>query len=195
MWRSGRLPRWVDPPSKLDELTLFRDEFPEMRDLYQQAFEVVCKTLRYPIAAQNVVKRHNPDAFGDEHPGITVVPERARPSTLRQFDRLSNAHKIAYVALVPRWARMAGVLDSRVRNTIGHASARHDLRSGRVVSNADPDGLTYLEFLGKVFDMFEMLCVALQITRTARVASSRDFRSQRSVIYQDIPDSSASAHL
>ncbi len=176
MWRSGRLVRWVEPLTRLDDLTLFRDEFPEMRDLYQQAFEVICKTLKYLVASQNVVKRGDPNSFGDEHPDVAIVPERKRPSSLRQFDRLSSAYKIAYVALVPRWAAMSGVLDNKARNNIGHASARHDLRSGRVVSALDQNGVTYLDFLAKVFDMFELLAITLQVVRATRVTSSRDFR-------------------
>jgi hypothetical protein len=176
MWKMGRLPRWVDPPTLLDDLTLFRDEFPEMRDLYQQAFELICKTLRYPIAAQNTVKRQNPDDFGDVHPDIADVPINKRPSNLNQFDRLANAHKVAYIALVPRWTAMAGVLENQVRNTIGHATVRHDLRTGRVVSDVDTTGVSYLDFLAKVFGMFELLGIALQAVRIARVTSSPDFQ-------------------
>lgn len=173
MWKTGRMLRWVEP-GKFEELTLFRDEFPEMRDLYQQAFELICKTLRYPIAAQNTVKRQDPDDFGDLHPDS--VPERQRPTNLKKFQGLPNAYKAAYIALVPQWADMAGVLENKVRNTIGHASVRHDLRTGRVISDADPVGLSYLEFLAKVLDMFELLIISLQVVRTARVASSPDFR-------------------
>ena len=174
MWKIGRMLRWVEP-ERFEELTLFRDEFPEMRDLYQQAFELVCKTLRYPIAAQNTVKRQDPDNFGDVHPD--AVPVRQRPSNLNKFQQLANAYKAAYVAVVPQWADVAGVLENKVRNSIGHASVRHDLRTGRVVSDIDPEGLSYLEFLAKVLDMFELLIISLQIVRTARVASSPDFRS------------------
>jgi hypothetical protein len=177
MWKTGRLPRWIEEPWLLDDLTLFRDEFPEMPDLYQQAFEVVCKTLRYPIAVQNTVKRYNPDDFGDDNPDIAKVPLDKRPSNLNQFERLANAHTVACVALVPRWVGVAASLKSEASNTIVHATARFDLRTGRIVSAADSTGLSYLEFVAKVFDMFEPLYLALQIVRTARVTSSLDFQN------------------
>lgn len=175
MWAMGGLPRVVrdDRRELLDELVLARDEFGEVRDLYQQGFEVICKTLRYPVAAQNTLKRHDPDNFGADHP--QGVPENRRPTTLKSFDRLPNAYRIAYVAQVPGWEGLTSVLDNKVRNTIGHGKARHDLRSGRVISDANPAGVTYLQFLAGVYDLFEALIVTLQVVRFARVASSPDF--------------------
>lgn len=179
MWKPGRLLRWVDSPTKLEDLTLFHDEFPELRDLYQQAFEIICKTLRYPIAAQNTIKHHDPDDFGDVHPAVSVVPLKLRPPNLKQFQKFSNARKVAYVALVPSWAAAAERLENDVRNPIGHATARHDLRTGRVVSDVNKTGLSYLEFVAKVFDMFELLCVALSVVKAVRVDSSLDLRRAR----------------
>jgi hypothetical protein len=174
MWAMGGLARVVrdDRRDLLDELVLARDEFGEVRDLYQQGFEVICKTLRYPVAAQNALKRQDPDDFGADHP--QRVPANRHATTLKSFDRLQNAYRIAYVAQVPGWEGLTSFLDNRVRNTIGHATARHDLRSGRVVSEANPAGVTYLQFLAGVYDLFEALVATLQIVRFARVASSPD---------------------
>ena len=171
-WEMGKLVRYVDDDASgvLDELVLFRDEFPLVRDLYQQGFEMACKCLWILVAAQNGAKRQDADAFGDDHPDS--VP---RVRTLAQFDRLSNAHKIAYAAQVPGWECLTSFLSSRRRNTIGHATARHDLRSGRVVSDTDPDGITYIDFLGETFGVFEALVVLMQVLRAVRVASSPDF--------------------
>jgi hypothetical protein len=57
-------------------------------------------------------------------------------------------------------------------------SAQHDrarqrtprptFRAGRV-SDADPVGNSYLEVVTKIFDMFELLSIALQVMRAARV--------------------------
>jgi hypothetical protein len=172
-WGMGRLARHVGEPQQahLDGLVLFRDEFGETRDLYQRGFEVVCKTLRYVVAAQNTVKRRDPNDFGVDHPAS--VPQKTRPTSLARYDRMANAHRLAYVAQVPGWEGYAGLLDNKIRNTIGHASARHDLRLGRIVADRDPEGVTYLTFISRVFDVFEALGMALQVLRFARVASSQ----------------------
>ncbi|MEU4674551.1 hypothetical protein AB0F91_42995 [Amycolatopsis sp. NPDC023774] len=40
---------------------------------------------------------------------------------------------------------------------IGHATAHHDLQTGRVVSDEDSTGMTYLEFLSEALGIFEAL--------------------------------------
>lgn len=175
MWAMGGLRRSVGSQRAplLDELTLPRDEFGETRDLYQQAFEAICKSLRYLVMAQNVVKRGDPGSFGEDHP--QSVPVNSRATTLIKFDRLSNAYKLAYIRQVPGWKMLADVLDSRLRNTIGHATARHNLRTGRVVSDDNSDGVPYLAFLSSVYAMFELLAISMQVLRFAVVAGSPDF--------------------
>lgn len=174
-WEMGRLSRFVGPTEEkaFDELVLYRDEFSAMRDLYQQGFELACKCLWPLVAAQNTVKQGSPDDFGDVHP--MNVPVKQRPRSLEKYDKLPNAYKIAYVAQVPGWESFGVLLNNRRRNTIGHATAHHDLQTGRVVSDEDPNGMTYLEFLGETFGVFEALSTLAQVFRAARVASSPDF--------------------
>lgn len=174
-WELGLLSRFVGPEAKseLEELVLYRDEFATVRDLYQQGFELACKCLWPLVAAQNTLKRSSPDDFGDAHPDS--VPEKLRPTNLKKFDGLANAYKLAYVTQVPGWESFADLLNNRRRNTIGHAMAHHDLRTGRVTSDKDPDGMTYLEFLGETLGVFEALSTLAQVLRAVRVASSPDF--------------------
>ena len=174
-WEMGRLVRHVDSrgAAALDELILFRDEFSLVRDLYQQGFETACKCLWILVAAQNGVKRKDPNDFGADHPAS--VPRSKHPKTLVQFEKLPNAHKISYVAQVPGWESVGRFLNSGRRNTIGHATARHDLRTGRVVSDKDPEGITYIAFLGETFSVFEALASLMQVLRGVRVAASPDF--------------------
>lgn len=174
-WEMGLLGKFVGPDEKdaFDELVLYRDEFSTVRDLYQHGFELACKCLWPLVAAQNTVKRGSPDDFGDVHP--ESVPANKRPRSLEKFDKLPNAYKIAYVAQVPGWESFADLLNNRRRNTIGHATAHHDLQTGRVVSDEDPSGMTYLEFLSETHGVFEALSTLAQVFRASRVASSPDF--------------------
>ncbi|MEI3848627.1 MULTISPECIES: hypothetical protein [unclassified Microbacterium] len=173
-WAMGRLPRFAegDAAEELQKLVLFRDEFTLVRDLYQQGFEMACKCLWILVAAQNTVKGADPNMFGD-HP--SAVPSNKQAGTLAQFDKLPNAYKIAYAAQVPGWDSLPELLNNQRRNTIGHATARHDLRSGRVVSDKDPGGITYLEFLSETFGVFEALSSLMQVVRSVRVTASPDF--------------------
>jgi hypothetical protein len=140
-WQMGILRRIMpdERRSLLSDLRLFRDEFDILRDLYQQGFETVCKTLRYPVAAQNTVKRGRPDAFGSDFP--SVLTRENSPRDIAAFEGISNFDKLWYIGQVPGWDRWAGFLDNKTRNAIGHAAARHDLRTGLVVSDTVPDGV------------------------------------------------------
>lgn len=179
VWQPGHLLRYVAPDREadLDTLILFRDEFPEARDLYQQAFEVICRVLWIAVAAQNTVKRGNPDDFGDVPP--EGVSAKLHPASLQKFRGLHNARKLPYLAQVPAWRVFNDLLNSRTRNAIGHGSARHDLNSGLVITDTEPEGRPYHRFVGDVFDMFEALLGALQVVRFAVVASSPDFPSNK----------------
>jgi len=176
-WEMGLLERFVGPSERkaFDTLVLYRDEFSTVRDLYQQGFELACKCLWPLVAAQNTVKRGDPEDFGEDHPAKTIVPVNKRPGNLVQYDKLPNAYKIAYVSQVPGWESIGGLLNNRRRNTIGHATAHHELQTGRVVSDVDPSGMTYLQFLGETLGIFDALSTLAQVLRAARVASSPDF--------------------
>ncbi len=174
-WEMGLLVRFVGPAEKaeFEKLVLYRDEFSTVRDLYQQGFELACKCIWPLVAAQNSVKRGKPDDFGSDHP--TSVPAKSQARSLAQFDKLANAYKIAYAAQVPGWESLADLLNNRRRNTIGHATAHHDLETGRIVSDADPAGMTYLDFLGQTLGVFDALSTLAQVLRACRVAASPDF--------------------
>lgn len=174
-WEMGLLARFVGPVEQVafDQLVLFRDEFSTVRDLYQQGFELACKCIWPLVAAQNTVKRGHPGDFGSDHP--VSVPQRNQVRSLAQFDRLANAYKIAYASQVPGWESLGELLNNRHRNTIGHATAQHDLQTGRVVSDTDPVGMTYLDFLGQTLGIFDALATLAQVLRACRIAASPDF--------------------
>jgi hypothetical protein len=176
-WQMGMLRRLIPDENLplLDDLRLFRDEFDILRDLYQQAFETVCKTLRYPVAAQNTVQRNDPNDFG------TVVPStltrKTNPSDLAAFEKLSNFEKLQYVLQIPGCEGWVGLLDNKTRNAIGHGTVRHDLRSGLVISDNVPDGVPYLDVVADVYGIFDALSISAQVLRGIRVVSSPDFKS------------------
>lgn len=173
-WEMGLLSRFIGSAEwdALDDLVLFRDEFSTVRDLYQQGFELACKCIWPLVAAQNTVKRGSPDDFGSDHP--PAVSTNRRPQSLAQFDRLANGHKISYAAQVPGWESLADLLNNQHRNAIGHATAHHDLQTGRVVSDTFPQGMTYIDFLGQTHGVFDALSTLAQVLRACRVAASPD---------------------
>ena len=177
-WQMGILERYVTDAGRpgLATLTLFRDEFDILRDRYQQSYELTCKVIKIAVAAQNTVIRHDPNNFGPVPAGVGI---KASPTNLAKFDKMSTAYRLAYLREVPKWGDFADLMDNKKRNAIGHASSRHDLRSGLVISDVDPHGVTYLDVCTDVAGMFEALAVCLTILRWARIATSQDFDFNR----------------
>jgi hypothetical protein len=173
-WQMGILDRYVTDEARpeLANLTLFRDEFDILRDRYQQSYELVCKVIKVALAAQNTVIRKDPNDFGPVPAGVGI---KASPTTLAKFDKMSTAYRLAYLRQVPKWEGFADLMNNKKRNAIGHASSRHDLRTGLVISDIDPNGVTYLDVCADVAGMFEALAVSLTILRWARIATSQDF--------------------
>ena len=101
---------------------------------------------------------------------------KANPKSLNAYDKLANAARLAYVRQVPEWEGYAALLNNRTRNAIGHATARHDLRTGRIFSDKEPDGVQYLDLVADVFGVFDALAISLQVLRAVRVVSSPDFK-------------------
>lgn len=174
-WEAAHLIRHLadDKHDELDALTLFRDDFVQLRDLYQQGFEMVVKTLWIAIAAQNVVKRSNPNDFGSTVP--SALDAKSNPTTIKKYRGHPSAFKLAYVTQVPKWEQFTALLDTQIRNSIGHSTARHDLVTGRVVSDKDPGGKVYIRFVAEVMNVFEALFGALVTVRLARLASAPAF--------------------
>lgn len=176
-WRMGMLPRYIRSDVDLEDLDwrVLRDEFALLRDLYVQGFETVCRGLAPLVAAQNVIKRCDPNDFGDVLPEGVHKRKGLPPASVSKYEKLSNADKLAYVKAIPGIAYLETLMDRSLRNAIGHSSARHDLHTGRIVTDKLPKGISYLDFMGKVADIFEALALIAQVTRAMRIASSPDF--------------------
>lgn len=177
VWRIGMLPRYIRDDVDMDELgwRVLRNEFPILRDLYIHGFETVCRGLAPLIASQNTIKRKDPNDFGDESPPGRPNAKLPPPSSMARYETLANSDKLCFVRAIPGISYIADLLDGRLRNAIGHSSARHDLRTGRVVADRLPGGLAYLGFAAKIADVFEALSLVTQATRYMRVASSPHF--------------------
>lgn len=176
-WRMGILPRYMHPDVDLETLDwrVLRNEFPILRDLYIHGFETVCRGLGPLMASQNTVKRKDPNDFGEVSPDGRPNKKLLPPASIAKFEGLRNADKLAFVRAIPGISYLGTLLDSSLRNSIGHSSAHHNLQTGRIVTDRMPQGITYLDFMAKVADVFEALTLIIKVTRFMRVASSPDF--------------------
>ncbi|TCJ34591.1 hypothetical protein [Parafrankia sp. BMG5.11] len=170
-WRSGAIRLALDPSMEpaLDSLILQQDEFPRLRDAYQQTFEAVCKALWLIVLAVNAAKRGDPEDFSTIH--YTDSGKIKKVSSLSTFNRLSNANKLNVIREIDPFRVLLDPLNNRVRNAIGHASSRHDLISGQILN--DRGGRErYFDFVAKVYRLMLPLQMSVCLLRGSRVLSS-----------------------
>jgi hypothetical protein len=101
--------------------------FHALKSFYVDAYEVVARSLTVAFGLINLDERGDPDAF-PVHP----TTRRFQPSSLGDFARQDHAPKVSLVKSHPLFGPWAGALDSKLRNGIGHNSARPDQRTGVV---------------------------------------------------------------
>ena len=172
-WAPGLIVRATAPAmaDRLAELRIYRDDFDTLRDIYVQTYEVCCKVLPFAIAVLNTEVRGDPNLFGPPPPSIIANNARASsPSSLGAFSELSNATKLLWFNEWQSWSILPRFLDNKVRNSIGHASARHDILSGNVES--DNYCISYLDFVAAVLDLSYPLLMMLQVIKSIRLIAA-----------------------
>jgi hypothetical protein len=147
-----------DEKTRPNNLRLFRDDFPKLRDLYVATFETCHHLLRYPLAVVNIQERNSADDFGID-----------RKKSLRAFDKLTNVKKAEYLDCLPAWqAAWSVVLDRRLRNLISHRAIRHDLPSGNLIS---PDEeIPYPDFVSKCALLIHPILTMANVIKTLLIA-------------------------
>ncbi len=151
------------------DLRLFRDDYEVLRDLYIQTFETCHKALRWVVGAMNVTTNGNADKFVAPA-GASALPKKL-PKDLSAFTSLTSAQKRKWLVLLPDWdQRWDAVFDRHLRNDIGHASAHHDLASGRILRAGKP-ALAYTRFVGSTMRTIYGLLAMLNALKTVRMFS------------------------
>ena len=170
---------WSDansnPKIVIDELSLSRDEFHQLRDIYITCFEACCKGLVYLMAFINTSSRGHPERFTRVAP--LSLPSQGRrqqpPRTFTQFRRIPNAEKISYLHEWPVvGARLSEALSSRLRNSLGHNSVRHDLRTDFIVTDDGPV-MSYFEFTATIYQLNAAVQIIMNILHSVRMAATQ----------------------
>lgn len=173
-WVPGFIVRATDPSRRraLAKLRVARDDFPILRDLYVQVYETCYAALPFAIAILNSQQRGDPDTFGPVPQDLLKHNAKAQPPrSVTAFASSRNATKPPWFAEWPAWSSLLPtLLNKDLRNSLGHASARHDIATGRVV--ADKVDLSFLELTGAVFDLAYPLLMLLQVTKTMRLLAA-----------------------
>lgn len=178
-WQSGylRLGMPESAVSELENLILPQDEFIKLRDAYQNVYESICQALWLTLYGVNLSRNGKPEDFT----GLYYTDSNGavkRINSIAALKRLSNAFKIAALRESTPYAEIFAPLDNRLRNAIGHASARHNLREG-VITSDKGERMHYFDFVARVYSLTLPLSAVVSVVRGARVLAA-EVQAQRS---------------
>lgn len=144
----------------LDELRVFRADFPILRDLFLATFETCHRALKYVLAPGNAVRRCKVDDFGDNC------------ASFKSFDRLPSARKAEFLKNLSAWeSRWSTIFNRKLRNAIGHNDVFHDLSSGMIVVKRKEE-IPYIEFLVGVLNLIHGILAVAHVLKFYGIAGS-----------------------
>lgn len=154
----------------IPDLRMFRDDFAALRDLYVQVFETCHHGLRFVLGAVNADERGAADRF-PAWPSAPPSGKKDEPRSLDRFDKLTSADKSVWLSALPVWQECwEHTLDRQLRNDIGHASVRHDLQTGTLISDKHAP-IAYTVFLQKAHRIIHPVLALLGALKLIRVYS------------------------
>ncbi|MHC4088919.1 MAG: hypothetical protein ACYSVY_01320 [Planctomycetota bacterium] len=157
------------------DLRLFRDEFDVLKLHYLDSYELGYKVLAPVIGFVNALERGDADSFNQQIVNALIAEGKRNFSNLADlgaFSKQPNAPKVAFLGQLPVLQAMwKAVLFPKLRNAMGHHDARHDLRSGMIVTGEETE-LAYTEVALTAVRLIPML---LMLAHLLKMLAMSDF--------------------
>ena len=117
-----QLQYWSTRPASLDALVVSDKRFDELKPIYLAAFELLA---RLSVIALGV------ELIGAS--GGSDVPTKKGSLSIWDFETLDNANKGPHLAKFSATQHFVALLDTKLRNGIGHNAAHYDISTDEVV--------------------------------------------------------------
>jgi hypothetical protein len=114
--------RYWEQRIDVDFFRLSDKRFNPLRQLYIDTFETLCRLMTIAIGVEAII-----------HHGSLEIPASKRKLTLVDFQALKSANKKYFIARYPIADLFLDVIDTELRNGVGHHSAHYDANSDLVV--------------------------------------------------------------
>ena len=144
---------WDSKSHDLTDYTLCQKRFDEVKQFYVECFETFCRFSILAAALEGFIFL-----------GQACVPKKAGSMTVEEYERLSNGSK---PDVLKNLTAIAGIfvpyMDSKLRNGVGHHSARYVVKSDTISyinhgSKGDQEfSISYISFCEKVVQLYVQL--------------------------------------
>jgi len=140
---------WRKELQNLDAFRLSDKKFDSLRQLYIDCFETTCRLVVLTIGIEMIILYNS-----------LKISTRKGTMTLDDFEALSNANKREHLEKCPIEDLFVPVIDTGLRNGVGHNSAHFEKDSDQIIlydskgSAAVSQKLGYTEFCDRVVKLF-----------------------------------------
>lgn len=140
---------WDDLKNSLDDYTLAEKRFEELKPFYVDCFETLCRLSVVAAAVECIV-----------HTGQVGVQSAKKILTVEAFEAMKNGNKPDLLKNLVIADVFVPVIDSKLRNGIGHHSARYQVVKDLIeYSNENQNGvqrmtISYVRFCEKVVRIY-----------------------------------------
>lgn len=140
---------WPEKSRNLESVKLSDKAFNELRQLYVDCFETLCRLIVLGIAVETMIQS-----------GTLEIPTKNSSLKVDDFESLPNAAKVEHLKKYPIADIFVPVLDPPFRNAIGHHASHYDKANDRVMvydsrrRGKSVAGISYTEFCNKVLQLF-----------------------------------------
>lgn len=147
-----------------EPVTVTDKRFNELRQLYIDCFETLCRLLVLAMGYEMVIQHSQ-----------LLIPTKKGTMTLDEFERLANAAKRDHFSKMAVGDLFLPVLDTDFRNGIGHHSAHYEQEPDAIVVFDSKESGTvsrvmgYTEFCDKVLDLFAAFELAVRFHRDIHI--------------------------
>jgi hypothetical protein len=146
---------WSEPPKSLAEYQVAEKKFDELKHLYVDCFETLCRLTVTVVGLEAII-----------HHGKLSLPTKRGEMSLWEYEAMPNGNKPSQLIHYPVHDLFVPLMDHNLRNGIGHHSAMYDAKRDEVVyykheqENLVEVRLPYTEFAYKVLQIYSALELA-----------------------------------
>jgi predicted RNA-binding Zn-ribbon protein involved in translation (DUF1610 family) len=140
---------WEEELQDLSALAMGVKAFDQLRQLYIDTFETLCRLLVIGVGFEVIIAH-----------GSLEIPMKKRNISLEEFEGFANANKREVIERFPIADLFVPLLDTELRNGIGHQSAHYEQATDEVLLYDTKDSGTvgrkigYTDFCDRVLKLF-----------------------------------------
>ncbi len=146
---------WSEPPKNLAEYQVSEKQFDELKHLYVNCFETVCRLTVIVIGIEALI-----------HHKKLSLPTKKGEMSLWDYEAMQNGNKPSQLSKYPIRDMFVPFMDHSLRNGIGHHSAVYDAKTDDVVyykqqgETLEEVRLPYTQFIDKVLKIYSAVELA-----------------------------------